>query len=180
MEDSYQKYVNVDGRPCRLDILDTAGQEEFKSLRANYLRNGQGYILVYSIIERASFEKSREFYEELVRTRGEKDKAVLVLVGNKYDLAESRQVSEEEGRLLAKEYNTSLFFETSAKTFYNVKEVFHEMIRQCRLVNEVCQCKGACRCRDRCQYCAKTRVHHNKDTDHRFKERTNGCGCIVL
>jgi len=110
IEDSYQKYLQVDAKPCRLDILDTAGQEEFKSMRSQYMRQGQGYVLVYSVTDKASWEKTREFYDEVVRAKGGKENVVLVLVGNKCDLKDDRQVSEDEGKKLASDYGTPLFF----------------------------------------------------------------------
>jgi len=179
IEDSYQKYINVDGKPCRLDILDTAGQEEFKTMRPNYMRHGQGYILVYSITDKASFEKTREFYDEVCRAKGGKENVVLVLCGNKCDLKDDRQVSEDEGKLLAKEYNTPLFYETSAKTHHNIKEVFDQLIRRCRTMGvEPCSCKGPCKCTDRCDSCGHTRNHH-KNSDHEFKDKKKGW-CNIL
>jgi len=179
IEDSYQKYINVDGKPCRLDILDTAGQEEFKTMRPQYMRQGQGYILVYSVTDKASFEKTREFYDEVSRAKGGKENVVLVLVGNKCDLKEDRQVSEDDGKTLAKEYGTPLFYETSAKTNINIKEVFDQLIRRCRAVGvEPCTCKGTCKCRDRCDACGRTRNNH-KVSDHEFREKKKGW-CTIL
>jgi len=57
IEDSYQKFRTIDGKPCKLDIVDTAGQEEFKQMRFQYMRQSDGFILVYAINDRASFDK---------------------------------------------------------------------------------------------------------------------------
>jgi len=178
IEDSYQKYIQVDGKPCRLDILDTAGQEEFKSMRSQYMRQGQGYILVYSVTDKASWEKTKEFFDEVVRAKGGKENVVLVLVGNKCDLKDDRQVSEDEGKSLAGEYATPLFYETSAKTNINIKEAFDQLIRRCRTHGvDPCQCKGVCKCRDKCHVCGRTRNNHK--VEHEFKEKKKGL-CVIL
>jgi len=181
IEDSYQKYINVDGKPCRLDILDTAGQEEFKSMRSQYMRQGQGYILVYSVTDRASFEKTKEFHDEVVRAKGGKENVVMVMVGNKCDLKDDRQVTTEEGEKKAEEYGTPLFFETSAKTNTNVQNVFDQIIRRCRTHGvDPCTCKGTCKCRDRCAVCGRTRNNHK--VEHEFKEKKSGFWfhCTIL
>jgi small GTP-binding protein len=180
IEDSYQKYINVDGKPCRLDILDTAGQEEFKTMRPQYMRQGQGYILVYSVTDRVSYEKTREFYEEVCRAKGGKESVILLLAGNKCDLKDDRKVSEEDGKTLAKEYATPLFYETSAKANINVKEIFDQLIRRCRAVGvEPCKCVGTCKCRDRCDACGRPRNNHKAGGDHDFKERSKKF-CVIL
>jgi len=178
IEDSYQKYINVDAKPCRLDILDTAGQEEFKSMRSQYMRQGQGYILVYSVTDRASFEKTSEFYEEVVRAKGGKDNVVLVLVGNKCDLKDDRQVKTTEGKTLADKYGTPLFYESSAKSNINIKEIFDALIKRCRTHGvDPCTCKGPCKCKDRCGICGRTRNNHK--IEHEFKEK-GGFKCLIL
>jgi len=174
IEDSYQKYINVDGKPCRLDILDTAGQEEFKSMRSAYMRQGQGYILVYSVTDKASFEKTSEFYDEVSRAKGGKENVILVLVGNKCDLKDDRQVKTSEGKALADKYQTPLFFESSAKSNINIKEIFDALIKRCRTHGvDPCGCKGVCKCRDRCSNCGRTRNNHK--VDHEFREKKRGC-----
>jgi GTPase KRas protein len=188
IEDSYQKYLNVEGKPCRLDILDTAGQEEFKSMRSQYMRQGQGFILVYSITDKVSFEKCKEFYEEVQRAKGGKDNVVIVLVGNKSDLKDDRQVPHEEGQKCAKdEFQTPLFFETSAKENTNIEQVFETLITRIRTHGvEPCSCKGApqkCKCKDRCATCGATRNNHKrKDDEHPFKEQRGASwlNCTIL
>lgn len=175
IEDSYQKYINVEGKPCRLDILDTAGQEEFKSMRSQYMRQGQGFILVYSITDANSFQKCREFYDEVQRAKGGKDNVVLVLVGNKCDLKDDRQVSPDDGRKCAEsEFQTPLFFETSAKDNINIQEVFFQLIKRIRTHGvEPCSCKGKCKCRDRCATCGATRNNHRRKNCE-FKDGQKG------
>ena len=129
IEDSYRKQVSIDNSPAILDILDTAGQEEYSSMQDQWMREGKGYVLVYSIADRASFDEIPVFKEKILRAK-ELDKVPLVLVGNKCDLdASMRAVSREEGEALAKTMGCP-FLETSAKQKINNEELFFEAVRQ--------------------------------------------------
>eukprot|EP00027_Filamoeba_sp_ATCC50430_P011101 CAMPEP_0168551346 /NCGR_PEP_ID=MMETSP0413-20121227/6123_1 /TAXON_ID=136452 /ORGANISM="Filamoeba nolandi, Strain NC-AS-23-1" /LENGTH=153 /DNA_ID=CAMNT_0008581865 /DNA_START=131 /DNA_END=592 /DNA_ORIENTATION=+ len=113
IEDSYRKQVTIDDETCLLDILDTAGQEEYSAMRDQYMRTGQGFILVYAITSRSSFDEIVSFKEQILRVK-DKDKVPMVLVGNKSDLESERQVTTGEGQELAKSFFCP-FFESSAK-----------------------------------------------------------------
>eukprot|EP01114_Cavostelium_apophysatum_P012300 TRINITY_DN2736_c0_g1_i1.p1 TRINITY_DN2736_c0_g1~~TRINITY_DN2736_c0_g1_i1.p1 ORF type:complete len:185 (+),score=56.58 TRINITY_DN2736_c0_g1_i1:117-671(+) len=130
IEDSYRKAVKVDGRNYVLDILDTAGQEEYTELREVYMRGGEGFVIIYSITDRKSFQEVNEFRD---RTQRVKDKTgvPMVLVGNKSDLETQRHVSKEEGQALATKFGIP-FFETSALTGTNTEEIFHAICREVR------------------------------------------------
>jgi len=123
--DSYRKIVNADGERCQLDILDTAGQEEY--MRDNYYRLGEGFLIVYSIIERTTFEAASRFYDHILQVKG-KDDVPIILVGSKCDLESDRDVPKSEGEALSQKWNCA-FFETSSKTRVNVDEVFTELVR---------------------------------------------------
>ncbi|KAL6055854.1 Ras GTPase [Balamuthia mandrillaris] len=130
IEDSYRKQVNVDGEVCLLDILDTAGQEEYSAMRDQYMRTGQGFLCVYAINSRTSFEEIISFREQILRVKDE-DNVPMVLVGNKSDLEEQRQVATSEGADLAKSFSCP-FLETSAKTRVNVEDCFFQLVREIR------------------------------------------------
>nr|XP_006136849.2 GTP-binding protein Rit2 [Pelodiscus sinensis] len=130
IEDAYKTQVRIDDEPAYLDILDTAGQAEFTAMRDQYMRGGEGFIICYSITDRQSFQEAAEFKELIYRVRHTYD-IPLVLVGNKIDLEEFRQVSTEEGMSLAREYSCS-FFETSAALRFYIDDVFHGLVREIR------------------------------------------------
>ena len=130
IEDSYRKQVTIDEETCLLDILDTAGQEEYSAMRDQYMRTGQGFILVYAITSRSSFDEISSFRDQILRVK-DKDKVPMVLIGNKCDLEQERQVTAGEGQDLAKSFGCP-FFESSAKTRINVEESFYELVREIR------------------------------------------------
>ncbi|GFR43313.1 hypothetical protein Agub_g4380 [Astrephomene gubernaculifera] len=109
------------GGSCKLEIWDTAGQERYQSLAPLYYRGAHAAAIVYDITQRTTLVRAQLWLEELRRYAGHG--MVLVLVGNKTDLALQRQVAEEEGRQLADSLG-ALFVETSCASGSNVAEVF--------------------------------------------------------
>jgi GTPase KRas len=130
VEDSYRKQVEVDYQPVILDILDTAGQEEFVALRNSYIRTGQGFVCVYSIANSFSFDTVKEIYEEILRVKNQ-DSFPMIFVGNKSDLESERQISTEAGKAFADSVHAP-FFETSAKTGQNVETAYFQLVREVR------------------------------------------------
>nr|KAJ3419616.1 Ras- protein Rap-1b [Polyrhizophydium stewartii] len=129
IEDSYRKQVEIDGQQCMLEILDTAGTEQFTAMRDLYMKNGQGFILAYSITSQATFNDLVELREQILRVK-DSDKVPMVLVGNKCDLEDDRVVSKNEGQQLASQWGGCTFLETSARKKINVDEVFFDLVRQ--------------------------------------------------
>ncbi|KAF9182345.1 Ras GTPase [Haplosporangium sp. Z 767] len=134
IEDSYRKQCVIDDEVALLDVLDTAGQEEYSAMREQYMRTGEGFLLVYSITSRNSFEEISTFYQQILRVK-DKDFFPIILVANKCDLEHERQVSTHEGRELAKQFNSRLI-ETSAKQRINVDEAFYNLVREIRRFNK--------------------------------------------
>jgi len=130
IEDSYRKTVRVDDEIALMDILDTAGQEEFSVMRDMYMRTGEGFMLVYSITSMDSFEELSTFRNQILRTK-DADKVPMILVGNKSDLEQYRQVPTSVGANLAAQWGIP-FQETSAYTRANVEHAFYNLVREIR------------------------------------------------
>jgi Ras-related protein Rap-1A/Ras-related protein Rap-1B len=128
IEDSYRKQVEIDGTQCTLEILDTAGTEQFTAMRDLYMKNGQGFVLVYSIVSPATFQDLTDLRNQIIRVKDSED-VPMVIVGNKCDLVDQRQVPREKGEGLAQTYGCS-FVEASAKNRINTEQVFVDLVRQ--------------------------------------------------
>lgn len=156
IEDSYRKQVVIDGQSCMLEVLDTAGQEEYTALRDQWIRDGEGFILVYSITSRHSFDRIRKFYNQVQRVKETGNPGSptgsnylpspiaaqpngspfngpvpVMLVGNKSDKTHEREVSSQEGQAMAKELGCE-FVEASAKNCVNVEKAFYDVVRLLR------------------------------------------------
>jgi len=129
IEDSYRKQVEVDGQQCMLEILDTAGTEQFTAMRDLYMKNGQGFVLVYSITAQSTFNDLQDLREQILRVK-DTDDVPMVLVGNKCDLEDERVVGKDQGLNLARQFNNCSFMETSAKAKIGVKDIFFDLVRQ--------------------------------------------------
>lgn len=125
--DSYRKNVTVQSEECQVDILDTAGQEDYAAIRDNYFRSGEGFLCVYSLCEPESFENTSDFREQILRVKGENENPPFVLVANKLDLVDKRKVTQAQGEEKAKEWKVS-YIETSAKTKENVDQAFNMLL----------------------------------------------------
>eukprot|EP01119_Soliformovum_irregulare_P005071 TRINITY_DN1644_c0_g1_i1.p1 TRINITY_DN1644_c0_g1~~TRINITY_DN1644_c0_g1_i1.p1 ORF type:complete len:136 (+),score=38.41 TRINITY_DN1644_c0_g1_i1:316-723(+) len=113
--------INIEGSQIKLQIWDTAGQEKFRSITRSYYRGTTGAILVYDITRRETFDRLSEWLEDCRKYANEN--IVIMLIGNKCDLQEKRQISREEGEKFAKD-NGLFFLEASARTDENVDEAF--------------------------------------------------------
>ncbi|KAM3479256.1 hypothetical protein NHJ13051_006860 [Beauveria bassiana] len=148
IEDQYRKQVVIDSQPCMLEVLDTAGQEEYTALRDQWIRDGEGFVLVYSIASRSSFSRIKRFHHQIQRVKescasspsypGSPISAAtpqlpvpIMLVGNKSDRVTEREVSTQEGHALARELGCE-FVEASAKNCINVEKAFYDVVRVLR------------------------------------------------
>ncbi|KAI4892656.1 hypothetical protein NFI96_022792 [Prochilodus magdalenae] len=122
--DFLSKTMYLEDRTVRLQLWDTAGQERFRSLIPSYIRDSTVAVVVYDITNVNSFQQTTKWIDDVRTERG--SDVIIMLVGNKTDLADKRQITTEEGEQRAKEMNV-LFIETSAKTGYNVKQLFRRV-----------------------------------------------------
>jgi len=133
IEDKYQTDIEVDSCPIKVEVIDTAGNDVFRRMRDQYIKNGDGFLLVYSVTDRWSSHSLTAFREQIFAVKGQKHKIIpeipMVLVGNKCDLEDERQVSYQDGKKIAASFFCP-FFETSAKNDIGVDEVFTNLARQ--------------------------------------------------
>jgi len=122
--DFLSKVIYLEDRTIRLQLWDTAGQERFRSLIPSYLRDCSVAIVVYDITNRTSFLNSSKWIEDVRNERG--NEVIIMLVGNRTDLADQRVVSIEEGEAKAKDSGV-MFIETSAKVGFNIKALFRKV-----------------------------------------------------
>lgn len=129
IEDSYRKQIEVDGRACDLEILDTAGVAQFTAMRELYIKSGKGFLLVYSVTDENSLKELMALREQVARIK-DSDNVPMALIGNKCDLEEDRVISIEEGIKVSQEWGLVPFYETSAMYKTNVDEAFVDVVRQ--------------------------------------------------
>uniref|UniRef100_A0A3Q1NCE9 small monomeric GTPase n=1 Tax=Bos taurus TaxID=9913 RepID=A0A3Q1NCE9_BOVIN len=136
IEDSYRKQVEVDAQQCMLEILDTAGMEQFTAMRDLYMKNGQA---------QSTFNDLQDLREQILRVKDTHD-VPMILVGNKCDLEDERVVGKEQGQNLARQWNNCAFLESSAKSKINVNEIFYDLVRQINrktpkfFIHQCCTC----------------------------------------
>ncbi|KAK6059871.1 Ras family protein [Cooperia oncophora] len=109
-------------------IEDSYRKEQFTAMRDLYMKNGQGFVLVYSITAQSTFNDLMDLRDQILRVK-DTDEVPMILVGNKCDLEDERVVGKDQGQNLARQFG-SAFLETSAKAKINVSEVFYDLIRQ--------------------------------------------------
>ncbi|XP_026469056.1 ras-related protein Rab-8A [Ctenocephalides felis] len=118
--------IELDGKKIKLQIWDTAGQERFRTITTAYYRGAMGIMLVYDVTNEKSFENIKNWIRNIEENASADVEKMLL--GNKCELDDKRQVIKERGEQLAIEYGIK-FMETSAKTSYNVEEAFFTLAR---------------------------------------------------
>ncbi|XP_022073904.1 GTP-binding protein Rheb isoform X1 [Acanthochromis polyacanthus] len=126
IENTFTKTMTVNGQEYNLQLVDTAGQDEYSIFPQSYTIDVDGYILIYSVTSYKSFEVVRVIHEKLLDMVGNVQ-VPIILVGNKKDLHMERVISFEEGKALAESWNAA-FLESSAKENQTAVEVFRRMI----------------------------------------------------
>jgi small GTP-binding protein len=128
VEDNYQIYPHIDGEQCCLEILDTAGTESFSTSSRLHTKNGDGFLLVYSITSPNTLQDLIEIKDQIDQIKESSDFSI-VLVGNKSDLANQREVTHKQGVKMSQKFDCP-FFECSAKMGSNVEKAFHKLVRE--------------------------------------------------
>uniref|UniRef100_H2YDJ9 small monomeric GTPase n=1 Tax=Ciona savignyi TaxID=51511 RepID=H2YDJ9_CIOSA len=158
--DSYRKKVVLDAEDAQIDILDTAGQEDYAAIRDNYFRSGEGFLCVFSITDSSSFEDTQDFRDQILRVKGVDSNTAgsipFLLVGNKSDLENNRQVSQADAQQFAEKMGVQ-YVETSAKTRNNVDKVFYDLMRMIE----------------------KEKAKVGDESDKPDKAKT-GCSCVIV
>ncbi|KAJ5240966.1 uncharacterized protein N7469_002557 [Penicillium citrinum] len=169
IEDSYRKQIEVDGRQCILEILDTAGTEQFTAMRELYMKQGQGFLLVFSITSASSLNELSELREQIIRIKDD-EKVPLVIVGNKSDLEEDRAVPRARAFGLSQNWGNAPYYETSARRRANVNEVFVDLCRQ--IIRKDLQGSGGSDSSRKREGSTKDR---KRDRDNRSQRRKSPC-----
>ncbi|XP_036832138.1 ras-related protein Rab-15-like [Oncorhynchus nerka] len=131
--DFKMKTLEIDGIKVRIQIWDTAGQERYQTITKQYYRRAQGIFLVYDITSERSFQHIMKWASDVDEYAP--DNIQRILIGNKSDEEEKRQVATGQGNKLAKDYGMD-FFETSASTNYNITESFTRLAEQVLAANK--------------------------------------------
>ncbi|KAF2733783.1 ras-domain-containing protein [Polyplosphaeria fusca] len=166
IEDSYRKAIEVDGRHVILEILDTAGTEQFTAMRELYMKTGQGFLLVFSITSTSSLRELAELREQIRQIKDD-DRVPMVLVGNKSDLEEDRLVSRSRAFNVSQEWGDVPYYETSARRRANVDEVFEDLCRQIIL-------------KDQHEYGTPHTIGPRKPRRRRGRDRHRQIKCTIL
>ncbi|KAI0201715.1 ras-domain-containing protein [Astrocystis sublimbata] len=128
IEDSYRTQMTVDQRQVVLEILDTAGTDQFVAMRDLYMKTGQGFLLVFSITSAASLNEVAGLRDEIIRIKDD-EKVPIVVCGNKEDLEEYRAIPRARGFEVTQRWGVP-YYETSARNKTNVEAVFVDLCRQ--------------------------------------------------
>lgn len=177
-----------------LEVLDTAGQEEYTALRDQWIRDGEGFVLVYSISSRSSFTRIKRFHHQIQRVKEScqssptfsgspiaaavpASSVPIMLVGNKSDRVTEREVSTQEGHALARELGCE-FVEASAKNCINVEKAFYDVVRILRRQREAASRPQAQRARP-----PNGDAFPHRETDRIRRPRPGrggGSKCVIL
>lgn len=129
IEDSYRKPFQVGNENIMLEIIDTAGTEQFSAMRDLYMKNGHGFLLVFSLAARSSFVELEQLRNEILQVKNKPD-VPMILAANKCDKPKSEwEVAEAEVEKSTKEWKVQYLL-TSAKTKHNVEALFSSLSKQ--------------------------------------------------
>mmetsp|Transcript_2717 Transcript_2717/g.3948 ORF Transcript_2717/g.3948 Transcript_2717/m.3948 type:complete len:192 (+) Transcript_2717:1278-1853(+) len=129
IEDVYRRQLDIDGDSVMLEILDTAGREEFVPMRWQWIAEGEGFLLVYAINRKDTLQAALDYFKQVQQVKESETNVPVVIAGNKCDLEAERQITLDEARTKAAMFGDIKVFETSAKTGDGVKEAFNHLAR---------------------------------------------------
>ena len=144
IEDRYKSSLKIDGKDYEVEILDTAGEEDYQNMMDMWISFGEGFLLVFAINDPESFELLKGKHDRVLKGK-HGAKCPILLVGNKQDLENERKVQHADAKALAESWGIE-YIETSAKTNFNCKEAFE------KLANDIVKSKarttggGGCPC----------------------------------
>ena len=125
LEDRYKIDTKIDDKLYRIEILDTAGEDDYQQMMDTWISFGEGFLLVFAINDKTSFELIPPKRERIIKGK-HGEKCPMILVGNKQDLADNREIPYDDAKQLADSWGID-YIETSAKTDFNCKEVFERL-----------------------------------------------------
>ncbi|KAL1267050.1 hypothetical protein QQF64_002725 [Cirrhinus molitorella] len=127
VEDTYRQVISCDKSICTLQITDTTGSHQFPAMQRLSITKGHAFILVYAVTSKQSLEELKPIFEQICVIKGDIENIPIMLVGNKNDEMNGREVETSDGEATARRWKCA-FMETSAKTNHNVKELFQELL----------------------------------------------------
>ncbi|EIN04909.1 hypothetical protein PUNSTDRAFT_92355 [Punctularia strigosozonata HHB-11173 SS5] len=129
IEEEYRRTLQVDGTLTSLEVLDTAGADQFNAINEMYIKNGRGFLLVFSLTQEASLREVEMLRQQIYRVKGGSAKVPIVVVGTKLDLVNEREVPRSTIQELAARWGLP-FYETSAKRNWQISTPFEDLVRQ--------------------------------------------------
>ena len=136
IEDEFQKIIQIDGKTYKIEIVDTAGQEDFKDLRTNYIKLCHAFMLIYAVDDESSLDSIQELYDDIIAVHYKLPPTILL--GNKCDLPQPFAVDISKAKQKsAKKWNNIEVMETSAKLNKNITEAFEYLVRKVKGLDKV-------------------------------------------
>lgn len=129
IEEAYRRHITLDDETSRLEVVDTAGAEQFVALHDLYIKAGRGFILAFSLTDQSTLREIEALREQILRLKG--DRVPIVVVGTKSDLLEERQVDRDQMMNISLGWGVPIY-ETSAKKNWHVTDAFDDLLRQMR------------------------------------------------
>ena len=151
VEDYHRKQIMFAENPVLVEIIDPTSGEEYCTMRDQFIRHSEGFLIFYSITCNSSFEQVQSFVEKVQRAK-DADSCPWIMIGNKCDLESERQVETHEGEKMAEKYG-ALFFETSAKFGINVDEAVYALVSEVYQFREKNEIRVAPKARKQCVIC---------------------------